>query len=1379
MKATFADTLDNVGNQGINVPAATQENGLDTGYSLSNPLNWPPKKPFTVRFAVALYNTSADSSITAREIEIGYQFWEYELNKRGGIPIGESKNALVEVKFLYYNKKDLVADSRQHQDLLNAAIAQGEVDFLLGGETSFAADELLVSQKQKRIAMLCCHGPPLVYQQAAYAAFKTNTENKLFGIHINSELYTNRLIRSIIVNNKANKIALVYSSRESIFTSTAVNSTMAQLQRLNSSGIYSNFPHSEVIEIPQQYTEDLEYHKAVARKIRDEEFDTVLAFTLNSDGKCLLIALQEEKPRLKTLFVTVTPTNKGSVEALTASGVRMEHILSAGQWHVQLNFAEDEERLYSAGEEGVLWPTSTDFAKLFVNYTSTYKNSTEPVTYTQASAAAAAYTLQLGITAAFKECQGIDSWDGSTSSLFYVKPWSCGSRNANSLGNSQQSGYELVLRALRSLNRDTFFGKILFSTDQRNVGRDAVTFQLLDQSEVQTDKFLGAVDFGFDAFKKVSATTDNKVKFSTPDGISSLVRLIQEVVLPSEYETRSLVLPRPPREDDSDWCLGGYGLDVTSDCQPCQPGEYRDSFVGEAGDSFKFTCLKCNFTSYQEKEGATECNPCPNFSETGILGAVSLYNCTCQSGFYNETFLPGVNCTYCPQGAECPGGVEALILEEGYWSENVIAGRVYRPERGEFDILPCNPPSSCYGKESVEEECTAGWGGALCSQCGYNNAVEGEPRYFLVFGSCIKCTSEALNLVYFLAVMVLWLIINLSMAEELQSFALLIDWFQLMSLVGAMSTIKWPSSLQTFFSISQIFAFEVDVISLRCINPEWGFLYDMVLQFSLPLAVIAFYIILGLCVKFYRRNQPKPVPLIENKKPKNEEEKCNEKGLSTKRSNRSNIRGTWSFTSFLKAAAPAAPTPLLPKVATSFKRGLSRAASLTVRNLEKRKVHFTFDDIWRRALNILEITYLASVQYSFSALRGIVVGGQTVVAKAPYTPQTTSIVVIGALGLACYGVAFTVYLIIQLWVLSPDCPFRKLPDGVHTKEKDPGGFIDKRHQKWLEALFVLRSWIKYETEKAGIAYKANGGLENFVKVIKDLAAYKRLRKTDDYSWLSMNDEAELWRSLVNQYPGIVAYIFNGSDDEVEYLYNFYVTFYNSYWNMQESWFGRWYNSLYKVDMKAYWESLVSKLTGEDNRVTSPRAAAGSNQETKNSSVFLARTASITITNRKASPEKMYDAGSSSGKERLDSSKDVDRVEHVAWLLQSRDRPFIARWLALIESQHESRRHFKRIINDISVDTMPICYQEKAMKILSLGMLSLFHKQATEARSSTNERGYGSFSKTLSVGDVFLNEEFVESSALSDKASPSAEEESESAGEDEPSSPKPESKLDEQ
>ena len=48
---------------------------------------------------------------------------------------------------------------------------------------------------------------------------------------------------------------------------------------------------------------------------------------------------------------------------------------------------------------------------------------------------------------------------------------------------------------------------------------------------------------------------------------------------------------------------------------------------------------------------------------------------------------------------------------------------------------------------------------------------------------------------------------------------------------------------------------------------------------------------------------------------------------------------------------------------------------------------------------------------------------------------------------------FTLYLILQLWVLSPDCPFRKLPSGCRSKDEDPGGFIDKRHRTWLGWLY--------------------------------------------------------------------------------------------------------------------------------------------------------------------------------------------------------------------------------------------------------------------------------------------------------------------------------------
>jgi hypothetical protein len=288
------------------------------------------------------------------------------------------------------------------------------------------------------------------------------------------------------------------------------------------------------------------------------------------------------------------------------------------------------------------------------------------------------------------------------------------------------------------------------------------------------------------------------------------------------------------------------------------------------------------------------------------------------------------------------------------------------------------------------------------------------------------------------------------MAEELQSFALLIDWFQLMSLVGAINKVNWPSSLKKFFGIAQFFAFEVDVVSLRCVNPHWNFLWDMILQFCLPLAVVALYFLLGLCVEIYRRNKP-GLPKIKNKKPEKEHGKSvkDEKGVSERRKSSATL---WSCTSGVKASVPASP-PFLASLTTPIKRILSRAASLTARNLEKRNVRFTFGDIWRRCLNILEITYLASVQYGFSALRSITVGGETVVAKAPYTIQTTTIIVVGAVGLAVYGVIFTLYLIIQLWLLSPDCPFRKLPKIYKSKEKDPGGFIDTRHRKWLGWLY--------------------------------------------------------------------------------------------------------------------------------------------------------------------------------------------------------------------------------------------------------------------------------------------------------------------------------------
>ena len=855
-----------------------------------------------------------------------------------------------------------------------------------------------MSEQQQRITMLCCHGPPEVYQQAA----EHNLDNMLFGIHVSSELYTNKLIRSIVVNEKAKRMALVVPN-SSTFTRTAVSSTVRQLQGLKYSGTYSDFPYFEVLEIPDQYSSNLSYHQGIARKIKDENFDTVIAYTLDTDGKIFLQALQEEKPRLKAVFATVAPTNKVSVAQMTALGVRMEYVLSAGQWHVQCDFAEDPgiyNRTVGSKEnrlDPVLWPSSSFFAESFENYTSAYKGASEPATYTHASAAAAAYAVQLAITAAFEGCQGIDSWDGSIESLLYTKSWNCGSNSLYSLAGTQQTGYQRVLRALRSLNRDTFFGKIYFSNDQRNVGRDAVTFQLLNQSDIHTDKFLDSVFFGLDALStnasSATNTTGRQIRSLDSEASPRTVRLIQEVVLPSEYETRTLVLPRPPRDDDSDWCDGGYGLDANNNCQPCPTGGYRASFTGtpKAGDSF--TCLKCNFTSYQENEGATECSPCPTFSETGLPGATSRMNCVCQAGYYNETLSPGVNCTYCPEGAICQGGLLPLIIEPGYWSSNLTATSAMagRAEPGllvgEVDVLPCNPQSACANNKTLNETCSPGWGGNLCSQCGYNNNGDDGTDYFLVFGSCIVCTKPGFNILIFLGVVLLWLIINLSMAEQLQSFALLIDWFQLLSLVGGINT-AWPRSLRKLFSIAQLFAFEVDVVSLRCIDPNWDFFSDMILQFCLPLAIVgvyATYLFFKMCQRGQctSKTSTKLMALSDGSESEIEQEVLSPPKSLLKYL----LLKLGIILTFIKRSASKILRKCLGKQKTkhtSATNGSAYAPSF-------------FDCVWRQSLNIAEITYLASVQYGFAALRTITVNGDTVLAKAPYKLQSTAILVVGSL----------------------------------------------------------------------------------------------------------------------------------------------------------------------------------------------------------------------------------------------------------------------------------------------------------------------------------------------------------------------------------------------
>jgi len=454
-----------------------------------------------LRFALAL---GPLNSTTAQEIYNGYRYWAEELNRIGGIPIGGGKHLKVELLVL---QDILPAD---HVVALSQAVVQGATDFLLGGDTGRAQEDWTVAREHERITMLCCHGPPDVYKDAFTNAINDGAQNWLFGIHVSSEKYVDKIIRHIVVNGKAKKIALVSSINETdptdpkqLFSRTTCQAAKNQLRLFRDEGRYLQTPKFYEIHLPAGLDEmktreilrgNLTSSSMISLGVDQDRVDVIIGCTVDTTGKLLLDFLGKERVPLRAVFATVAPTNPISVKSLTSDNVTMEYVLSAGQWHPELAWsAESDSPQY-------LWQNASDFAQGFENFmrnsNGAMKNETA-ATYTHASAAAAAHAIQLAVANAFEfqNCSFAD-WDGS-SEVFLNRQWSCSGDKADRVVESKTGLYR-IHTALRSLSNSTFFGKISFDNNQRNNGRDAITFQLL-QSDTRTSQVFGSIDFGPDA----------------------------------------------------------------------------------------------------------------------------------------------------------------------------------------------------------------------------------------------------------------------------------------------------------------------------------------------------------------------------------------------------------------------------------------------------------------------------------------------------------------------------------------------------------------------------------------------------------------------------------------------------------------------------------------------------------------------------------------------------------------------------------------------------------------------------------------------------------------------------------------------------------------
>ncbi len=146
----------------------------------------------------------------------------------------------------------------------------------------------------------------------------------------------------------------------------------------------------------------------------------------------------------------------------------------------------------------ILWNDATDFSNKYKIFMDGQNQTKTAATYTIASAAAAGYSIQWAIYQGF-EGQGcnLQGWSGEAET-FFSTTWNCNDTEGESSQQiSSKSGLDRVHEALRFLSIPTFFGQIDFDENQRNVGRDALTLQLL-KNDTRTDNTIESIDFGLD-----------------------------------------------------------------------------------------------------------------------------------------------------------------------------------------------------------------------------------------------------------------------------------------------------------------------------------------------------------------------------------------------------------------------------------------------------------------------------------------------------------------------------------------------------------------------------------------------------------------------------------------------------------------------------------------------------------------------------------------------------------------------------------------------------------------------------------------------------------------------------------------------------------------
>lgn len=125
--------------------------------------------------------------------------------------------------------------------------------------------------------------------------------------------------------------------------------------------------------------------------------------------------------------------------------------------------------------------------------------------------------------------------------------------------------------------------------------------------------------------------------------------------------------------------------------------------------------------------------------------------------------------------------------------------------------------------------------------------------------NCQKCPPKLIFVCILMLLYIGWYMVNMVVSESMASLDMLLGFAQLANVIGDVG-LRWPSTLETTFGVTNILDFDLDILWPSCLMQSWSFAHNFYVQLLFPLTMglmaLFGYMSSRISLKFTSRTHP-------------------------------------------------------------------------------------------------------------------------------------------------------------------------------------------------------------------------------------------------------------------------------------------------------------------------------------------------------------------------------------------------------------------------------------------------------------------------------------------------------------------------------------------